>query len=471
MAQKSSVSSAKIYANNYRYDFVCPPPDDVICPLCLDIIEEPKQLTCCGHHVCRKCGEKLKKPNRGSNNQCPMCRKKNYTLSPDKYFERTVLNVLMIWCTVGCGQEVELGKLKNHLIKCSYVEEKCSYGCGQRYRRKSMEEHLGECPKRPFVCVYCKYQSNYEVIVNEHYPVCDKYPISCPNECSKEMERGMLQDHLDKCPLQLVECEFTHVGCLQKLHRCDLARHLSENGDHHNALSTKQIYESIQKMMEEKDKLLQEKDKLLQEKDKVIQEKDRQLQEKDDIIIQLVQGRQLLEIDDTMSQGRHLEESKADIKKIENFVSDIYNEVCGIFVTLGNYEQQFKNEVTWFSPPFFTHPFGYMMCFEVDFRSPNTLRIDLYIMAGLYDGGLKWPYVGKVIVRLLNQVGDFNHYDYVFDYKDSNKGYRVIQGNRRGPHLQSKSTELSYELLYDNIDMETQFLVDNCLKFHVIITK
>ena len=462
MAQKSSASPVKIYANNYKYDFVSPPPDDAICPLCLDIVEEPKQLTCCGHHVCRKCGDKLKKRNKGYKNCCPMCRQTKYSLSPDKYFERTVLNVLMIWCTVGCGQEVELGQLKNHLIKCSYVEEKCPSGCGQSYRRMSMEGHLTECPKRPFVCDYCKYESTFEVIVNDHHLVCDKYPINCPNECSKEVERRELQDHLDKCPLQLVECDFSHVGCLQKLHRCDLARHLSENGDHHNALSTKLIYESMQKMMEEKDKLLQEKDRIIQEKDK-------QLQEKDDIIIQLVQGRQLLEIDNTMLQERQLEEPKADIKKIENLVSRIYSKICGVVVTLENYDQQFENEVTWFSPPFFTHSFGYMMCFEVDFRNWGTLRIDSYIMAGIYDDNLKWPYVGKIIIRLLNQFGDFNHYDYVFDYKGSNKGQRVRQGNRRGPHLQSKSTELSYELLEANIDMKTQYLADNCLKFRIII--
>ena len=49
-------------------------------------------------------------------------------------------------------------------------------------------------------------QSTYEVIVNEHYPVCDNYLIICPNECSgNEIEQGMLQDHLNKCPFQVVE--------------------------------------------------------------------------------------------------------------------------------------------------------------------------------------------------------------------------------------------------------------------------
>ena len=112
---------------------------------------------------------------------------------------------------------MELGQLKNHLPQCLCIQEDCPYGCGQQYQHQYTEVHKEECPKCPFICGYCKYQSTYEVIVNEHCPVCDKYPIICPNECSgDEIEQGMLQDHLNKCPFQVVECEFSHMGCQMK---------------------------------------------------------------------------------------------------------------------------------------------------------------------------------------------------------------------------------------------------------------
>ena len=80
-------------------------------------------------------------------------------------------------------------------------------------------------------------QLTNEIIVNEHYPVCDKYLIICPNECSgNKIERVMLQDHLDKCPFQVVECEFSHVGCQEKIRRCDPVQHLSNNVVHHTTL-------------------------------------------------------------------------------------------------------------------------------------------------------------------------------------------------------------------------------------------
>ena len=148
---------------SYKYQFVNPPPDDVICPLCLDIAEEPHQFTCCGHHICKMCGDKIKQ--QATTPRCPMCRHNECTMLPDKYFQRNTLNTLSIWCTDGCGQEVELGQLKNHLTQCPYVQEDCPYECGQQYQRQYIEEHKEKCPKRPFSCDYCKYQSTYEVIV------------------------------------------------------------------------------------------------------------------------------------------------------------------------------------------------------------------------------------------------------------------------------------------------------------------
>ena len=395
-----------------------------------------------------------------------MCRHNEYGTVHDKYFERNTLNKLLIWCTERCGLKVELGQLKNHLTQCPYVQEDCPYGCGKQYQRQYIEEHKIKCPKCPFICGYCKYQSIYEVIVNEHYPVCDKYPIICPNECSgDEIERGMLQDHLDKCPYQVVECKFSHVGCQEKARRCDLAQHLSDNGVHHSALSSKMIYESFQKMMEEKDRQLQEKDRQLQEKEAQITKKDEQLLKKDDEQKSII--RQLQERDEK------LDELSKKLEHMECVVANIHDTICGdavLNVTMTELKSKKDNGVQWFSPPYFTHVNGYKMCFEVDFSSYNSktsLRIDSYIMRGPYDDFLQWPFKGKVIIRLLNQYGNHHHYDYVFDYKDTGKGERVTS-RERGKHLQT--TTLPYTRLGYNSSSNCQYLKDDCLQFKVIIS-
>ena len=471
----------------YKYQFVSPPPDDVICPVCLDIVEEPYQFTCCGQHVCRICRNKL--IQQVTTPQCPMCRHNKCITSPDKYFERNVLNNLWIWCTEGCGQKVKLGQLKNHLQQCPCIQEDCPYGCGQQYQRQHMRKHKGECPKRPFDCRYCGYQSTHEVIVNEHHPVCDKYPINCPNECYLDdydddddyyyetrmpIERGMLQDHLDKCPLQLVECEFSHVGCKEKLHRCDLAQHLSDSSVHHTALSSKMIYESVLKTIEEKDRQLQEKDAQLAKKDnelkETIQQKDRQLQEKDRKLHQ--KDRQLEEKDKKLhlllSEVRQLREQHIDLKHL---VGNIHEKVYGVVlsVTMEDFSHKYKHRHQWFSPPYFTDLLGYKMCFEVDFKCHRTsLCINSYMMSGPYDNDLEWPFEGQVIVRLLNQLGDHHHYDYVFDYEDMTEGGRVI-GDKQGDYLITQSKYLPLDKLNHKSHINCQYLKDDCLKFKVIV--
>ena len=448
--------------SDYKYQFVSSPPDDVICPLCLDIVEEPYQFNCCGQHICKMCGDKLKQ--QGTTLQCPMCRYNECTMSPDKYFERNVLKKLLIWCAEGCGQKVELGQLKNHLPKCPCVQKDCPYGCGQQYQRQYIEEHKENCPKRPFICWHCKYQSTYEVIVNEHYPVCDKYPIICPNECpGDKIERGMLHDHLDKCPFQVVECEFNHVGCQEKVRRCDLAQHLSDNGVHHSVLSSKMIYESLQKIMEEKDRLLQEKDKLLQEKDKQLLEKDRQLQEKDK------------KLDLLLTEIHKLGLELKGHKKDSSQAADIHDKVCGdtvLSVTIERATYKKNRKVQWISPPYFTHRlYGYMMRFEVDFNYSHriaSLAIFSRMIPGPYDDVLEWPFKEKVIVRLLNQCDDHHHYDYVFDYKDNDRGKRVTNGER-GAGLSPQGTHLPFDQLGYNADTNCQYLKNDCLKFEVSV--
>ena len=515
---------------SYKYKFVSPPPSDVICPLCLDIVEEPQQFTCCGHHICKKCGDKLKQ--QATTAHCPMCRHSEYVTVPDKYFERNTLNKLPIWCTKGCGHMMELGQLKNHLPKCLCVQVDCPWGCGRQYQRQCIEEHKKKCPKRPFICGYCKYQSTYEVIVNKHYPTCDKYPIICPNECSGDkIERGMLQDHLDKCLFQVVECEFSHMGCQEKVRRCDLAKHLSYNSIHHTALSSKMIYESLQKMMKEKDRQLQEKDRQLQEKEiqlakkdnelkLIVQQKDKQIQEKD---AQLQDKGQQLEVKDKkldllLSEVRELRaENKSLLTTIcsslacstsnPHSLSNSFSlsnpfplsnslslsnppplsnpliqrsdavptrPVCDV-ILLTEFRQKKDNRlVHWFSSPYFIHFNGYnsyKMCFEVDFKcdeSRTLLCVYSHMMLGPYDNHLQWPFKGKVIVQLLNQLGDYHHYDYVFNYKDNDRGKRVTRGER-GDHLLPQNTFLPFDQLGYNVIDNRQYLKDDCLKFKVLV--
>ena len=67
--------------SDYKYQFLNRPPDDVICSLCPDIVEEPQQFTCCGQYICKKCGDK----QQATTPWCPMCQQNECTMLLDKY--------------------------------------------------------------------------------------------------------------------------------------------------------------------------------------------------------------------------------------------------------------------------------------------------------------------------------------------------------------------------------------------------
>ena len=136
----------------------------------------------------------------------------------------------------------ELGKLDTHVDtqngSCQFVDVNCPNNCGESHQRYHLANHLSDlCPKRPFTCKYCEFKAAYEQVCNDHYPKCVKYPVPCPNKCEiGTVERGNLEQHVSECPLQVVECEFAHAGCSEKITQKDLPKHMELSMQKHLVL-------------------------------------------------------------------------------------------------------------------------------------------------------------------------------------------------------------------------------------------
>ena len=70
----------------YDHQFVEPPPDDLLCLICLHVARDPQQINCCGKVLCKGCLEEHKEHS----NDCPQCRK-HIVSFPDKR-SKTTLN-------------------------------------------------------------------------------------------------------------------------------------------------------------------------------------------------------------------------------------------------------------------------------------------------------------------------------------------------------------------------------------------
>ena len=231
-------------------DFVDPPSKEYICPICLDVIQEPYLTTCCGNHFCQTCIQEVEKTK---NPRCPLCNETPFKSFINKHFLRQ-LNQLKVYCSnkaKGCEWIGEYGKVGEHLSMstkekgdCQYVLIKCpASSCSKEIFRGKFKDHVdNRCDYRKFLCKHCGLQSTYLKITSGHYDLCVNFPVFCPNSCSKvQYARSKLKDHLAMCPEQEVACPFSEMGCKEKFKRRLLQRHIESSVLEHQMEICKEV--------------------------------------------------------------------------------------------------------------------------------------------------------------------------------------------------------------------------------------
>ena len=410
------------------------------CPVCLLVLKEPYQVTCCGYGFCRVCIKRV----RVDNKPCPCCKADNFDCFEDKGRKR-LLNDYQVHCAnkkQGCLWVGELGELENHLNSkprqdkqlegCHFTQVQC-FHCSKPILRSGVEVHQNDrCRKRPFACRHCKeYNSTYEDVTAKHWPVCGSYPVPCPNKCSDEtMERQNIDSHVtNDCPLTLVDCDFKGIGCKVRLPRKNLPSHLTEGLVVHVSLQTKQLMD-----------LTVENEQLKQLKQEVtnLKEENKQLKQT-------------------------VEKLTKDIERYQ-----IGTPLCPIELTMTNFEQHKEDGDEWYSPPFYTHPKGYKMCTLVYAGAVGddaNVYVSLYLklMKGEYDDQLKWPLRGIFEVQLLSQNGEERLW------------VRTVTYDRRTPDkycvrvVDEKVTDVGFGMFkfIRHSKLKPVYLQNDCLKFHI----
>ena len=121
------------------------PPEELTCPVCLDILQEPHLTiaTCCGnHYICKVCMEKVQKASK----TCPLCKVKPFVGFINKYFERQ-LHDLKVYCIIKKEGYLWIGgygKIEKHLNigendgECKFIIVECSVSekCKKQLYRK-----------------------------------------------------------------------------------------------------------------------------------------------------------------------------------------------------------------------------------------------------------------------------------------------------------------------------------------------
>ena len=425
----------------YQCEFIGAIPEDLKCKVCKHVIRNSKFLSCCGEHFCHDCIQ----PFSEARNQCPVCSEAGFAVN-DKKQNRQIL-ALEAHCIMkdrGCEWTGKLEGLEAHLDvdtgDCEYVDVECPNKCDQPVEKRNLPSHLtNSCPKREFTCQHCNFKATYEVVSNDHWPQCSFYPVPCPNACGiQAIERGDLEAHLLQCPLEEVECDFSHAGCNIKLSHQDMVRHMEENMQKHLGLMS-----AMSKNFEEKMKAIE---RLVKEKDDefqiVLAKKEKQ--QKEHILENEAEIREL---------KQQLQQQKQQVEMLERYT--------GILIQMPNFSQYKYKLKNWCSQPIYTHTCGYKFCFRVNpYGVGEQVSVFFESLAGEYDSHLTWPAKCVITLELLNQHKNKHHLVMVAKFQWNKPGWK----NRceRGCFNPIAHEELKY-----NSEQQTQYLANNRLLFRL----
>ncbi|KAH8260044.1 E3 ubiquitin-protein ligase NRDP1 [Drosophila bipectinata] len=118
---------------------------ELICPICTDVLEEPVQSSGCEHAYCRACIDKWIQQKQ----ICPVDRSALLPghLVPVSRLMRNMLSRLKIKCTFaenGCSQLLALEGFRRHVAGCEHnpkVMVDCNKGCGMQVPKDELATH------------------------------------------------------------------------------------------------------------------------------------------------------------------------------------------------------------------------------------------------------------------------------------------------------------------------------------------
>ena len=434
------MASGGQHVMNYKgtnYTFSEPVPDDLVCPICHCILEEPHQ-TNCGHLFCSKCLKSAKSSRavRVSLRQidekpleCPLCR----TVSPrgafyDARTNRQIQNLQVVCTNAPCTWKGSLCELSNHrngtkCEGCLYEAVACPNDCQTtNILRKDLADHQkNACPLREETCKHCRVKLQHCKMADHFMNSCQEYPIQCPNECGENnIPLKDINSHLLECPESEMTCPYQKIGCRHMFPRKHLQKHKDEAKDHHLQLSLDQVsqltdvvahmYLWIEKHSDGSDPILRE----------------------------------------SLSRSPLLDHSKLhDRPWLKN--KSVFPSMPWI-VKMDNYSQYKKKE--WTSRTFYTHPIGHKLCLRV-IPDAQSVTIILDQLKGINDDWLPaLPSNDSISITLLNQLKNEFHYTVCMQTGQLAKGFNF---------------SISYGQLYKEVK-KCKFLCDDSFFFLVAMT-
>ena len=300
----------------YQCEFVGPVPEELLCKFCKLVPKKLNRTDCCEERFCQACIDPVLKDKK----PCPSCGEADLSTFSTKASQKKIL-ALQVRCAMkqkGCEWVGQLEQLDAHLdTDCQYVDVECPSKCDKKVQKRNLATHLEmDCHKREFMCPYCTYKATFEIVSNVHWPECLLFPLKCPNRCGVTCERELIDDHMQLCSLEEVECEVSFAGCKEKFLRQDQDEHMKRNVERHLKLTATETLRNKQELQEKDSEMKQELTKRDTELKQELQKKDEAMKVlKDDMNQELKKRDDELKLKDTELKAK-LETTDRNIRKV-----------------------------------------------------------------------------------------------------------------------------------------------------------
>jgi hypothetical protein len=185
--------------------------DEVNCCICLDIMVQPKVLSC-GHTTCSKCVNKLINTKYISflryekYIKCPICRSESDLTRPDNIALKNIINCLKIVCYhKSCEWVGTLGTLNDHLKECLLSTITCNY-CKLPMFLKDFKAHSeNDCVNFPIKCPDCDLLGKKNLLSAHQTNKCIHRFIAC-KDCKERIKAKDHYPHAIKCSQRKSVC-------------------------------------------------------------------------------------------------------------------------------------------------------------------------------------------------------------------------------------------------------------------------
>lgn len=183
------------------------------CPICLYIVENPWETSCCGTLFCEKC--KIEK------SKCPICRSISFVYRKT-LFVKELLTKIDMKCQNGCEEMIKLNRIKIHKYECDKAKFKCSINnCKWEGNKPDALKHLVDNHSDILTIVSENYQSLKSVfnkfdviakIMEEKNSLKKKEKVNVIIQDEVNNEKSINKSNSMKKPLQIYSDKDTSLS-------------------------------------------------------------------------------------------------------------------------------------------------------------------------------------------------------------------------------------------------------------------